>query len=64
MDHVVAACRRAGVAAGVYADTIEAVRHWADMGVQYITVGIDTALIYSMARNMVAELRAAATNTS
>lgn len=64
MDRVVAACRRAGVAAGVYADTIESVRHYAGMGVQYIAVGVDTALIYSMTRKLVAELRAAATNTS
>jgi 4-hydroxy-2-oxoheptanedioate aldolase len=64
MDQVVAACRRAGVAAGVYADTVEAVRHWAGMGVQYIAVGVDTALIYSLTRKMVAELRASATNTS
>ena len=64
MDQVVTACRRAGVAAGVYADSVEAVRHWAGMGVQYIAVGVDTALIYSLTRKMVAELRASATNTS
>lgn len=64
MDQVVTACRRAGVAAGVYADSVEAVRHWAGMGVRYIAVGVDTALIYSLTRKMVAELRASATNTS
>ena len=58
MDQVVTACRRAGVAAGVYADTPEAIRHWASMGAQYIAVGVDTALIYSLTRKQVAELRA------
>ena len=64
MDQVVTACRRADVAAGVYADSVEAIRHWVGMGVQYIAVGVDTALIYSLTRKMVAELRASATNTS
>ena len=64
MDQVVTACRRADVAAGVYADSVEAIRHWVGMGVQYIAVGVDTALIYSLTRKMVAELRASAANTS
>lgn len=60
MEGVVAACRKAGVAAGVYADTPEAVCHWAGLGVQYIAVGIDTSLIYNLAREKVAGLRQAA----
>lgn len=64
MDRVVAACHAAGVAAGVYADTVESVSHWADMGVQYIAVGVDTALIYSLMRGKVTELRAAACPTT
>jgi 4-hydroxy-2-oxoheptanedioate aldolase len=64
MDQVVTACRCAGVAAGVYADSVEAVRHWVGMGVQYLAVGVDTALIYSLTHKMVAELRISATNTS
>ncbi len=57
MEGVVSACRSAGVAAGVYADSVEAVRHWAGLGVQYIAVGIDTALIYNLTRKLVSELR-------
>jgi len=57
MEGVVSACRKKGVAAGVYADSVEAVRHWTDLGVQYIAVGIDTALIYNLARKLVSELR-------
>lgn len=57
MEGVVSACRAAGVAAGVYADTPEAVSHWARLGVQYIAVGIDTALIYNLARGQVDRLR-------
>jgi 4-hydroxy-2-oxoheptanedioate aldolase len=64
MEQVVTACRAAGVAAGVYADSPEAVRHWVDMGVQYIAVGVDTALIYTLTHKLVAELRASATNRS
>ena len=60
MDQVVTACRRAGVAVGVYADTVEAIRHWVSMGAQYIAVGVDTAMIYSLTRKLVAELRTAA----
>ncbi len=60
MDQVVKACRSAGVVAGVYADTVEAIRHWAAMGAQYIAVGVDTAMIYGMTHKLVADLRAEA----
>lgn len=59
MEQAVAACRLAGVAAGVYADSVEAVRHWVGMGVQYVAVGVDTALIYTLTHKMVSELRSA-----
>jgi 4-hydroxy-2-oxoheptanedioate aldolase len=59
MERVVAVCRSAGVSSGVYADSTEAVRHWAGMGVQYIAVGVDTALIYNLSSKLVAELRQA-----
>jgi 4-hydroxy-2-oxoheptanedioate aldolase len=57
MQQAVAACRLAGVAAGVYADSAEAVRHWVGAGVQYVAVGVDTALIYTLTRKFVSELR-------
>ena len=60
MDQVVRSCRRAGIAAGVYADSPSSVNHWVRMGVQYIAVGVDTALIYSLTRKFLDELRAAA----
>jgi 4-hydroxy-2-oxoheptanedioate aldolase len=57
MEQAVKACRLAGVAAGVYADSAEAVRHWVGMGVQYVAVGVDAALIYTLTRKFVSELR-------
>jgi 4-hydroxy-2-oxoheptanedioate aldolase len=57
MEQAIAACRQAGVAAGVYADSVEAVRHWVGMGVQYVAVGVDAALIYNLTRKFVSELR-------
>lgn len=62
MEQVVKACRRADVATGVYADSVEAVRHWVDLGVQYIAIGVDTAMIYNLTYKMVAELRASGEN--
>lgn len=59
MEQVVTACRLAGVASGVYADSAEAVSHWVGMGVQYIAIGVDTALIYNLSSKLVAELRLA-----
>jgi len=63
MKQIIHACHRAGVASGVYADTEEAVRHWVAMGVQYIAVGVDTAMIYNLTSKMVKELRYASQNT-
>jgi 4-hydroxy-2-oxoheptanedioate aldolase len=57
MEQAVKACRLAGVAAGVYADSVEAVKHWVGMGVQYVAIGVDTALIYTLTRKLVSELR-------
>jgi 4-hydroxy-2-oxoheptanedioate aldolase len=62
MEHVVKLCRSVGVAVGVYADSIESFKKWAGMGVQYIAVGVDTALIYSLTKKMVSELRSAVNN--
>ncbi|OGN95539.1 MAG: hypothetical protein A2Z71_02725 [Chloroflexi bacterium RBG_13_50_21] len=59
MEQVVTACHLAGVASGVYADSAEAVSHWVGMGVQYIAIGVDTALIYNLTSKLVAELRPA-----
>lgn len=59
MEDVIARCRRAGIATGTYADNITAARRWVDLGVQYITVGIDTSLIYNLTHQMIAEFRAA-----
>jgi 4-hydroxy-2-oxoheptanedioate aldolase len=59
MEEAIKMCRRAGIAAGTYADNIDVAKRWADLGVQYIAVGIDTAVIYNLTRQMVAEFRAA-----
>ena len=64
MEHVVTTCRRNDVAVGVYADSVESVKHWAEMGVQYIAIGVDTALIYNLSKKFVSELRNAATLSS
>ncbi len=58
MEGAIQMCRRAGIAAGTYADNIDVAKRWADLGVQYIAVGIDTALIYNLTRQMVAAFRA------
>jgi 4-hydroxy-2-oxoheptanedioate aldolase len=57
MEQVIVACRGANVAVGIFADSAEAVNHWVGMGVQYVTVGVDTALIYRLTRDFVAEFR-------
>lgn len=62
MEQVVTACQRAGVASGVYADSAEAVSHWVGMGVQYIAIGVDTAMIYNLTSKLVAELRPVGNN--
>jgi 4-hydroxy-2-oxoheptanedioate aldolase len=58
MEEAIQMCRRAGIAAGTYADNIDVAKRWVDLGVQYIAVGIDTALIYNLTRQMVAAFRA------
>ena len=62
MELVIKSCQDAGVATGVYADTPDSVRHWAGLGVQYIAIGVDTALIYTLAHKQVSELRSASEN--
>jgi 4-hydroxy-2-oxoheptanedioate aldolase len=57
IEQVIKACQNAGIAAGIYADSTEAVQHWVSAGVQYIAAGVDTALIYRLARDFVSELR-------
>ncbi len=60
MEEVIAMCRRAGVVAATYADNIDVAVQWAKRGVQFLCVGIDTALIYDLTRKMVAQFRSAA----
>ncbi len=59
MEEAIRMCQHAGIAAGTYADNVEAAKRWIDLGVQYIAIGVDTSLIYNLTHRMIAEFRQA-----
>ncbi len=58
MEEAITLCRGAGVAVGTFADNAEAAKRWADLGVQYLAVGVDAALIYNLTHKMITDFRA------
>ncbi len=53
MKDAVERIRKAGKAAGVFAKDTDDARHWADLGVQYVSISMDVGIFLEACRGMV-----------
>ena len=58
---VIDICAEAGVAVGVFTETPEGVKHWASLGVKYISYRLDTEMFLNCVKSHVSEARQALT---
>jgi len=53
MQQAVQTIRKAGKAAGTFADNPEIAKQWIDAGVQYVTLGVDVAVFLQACQSLV-----------
>ena len=53
MEEAVKLSREAGKAVGTYVNTVEAGKRWRDIGVQYVSISVDTNIFYNACKGMV-----------
>jgi len=57
MEEATAKIRAAGKAAGTFADDVEKARRWRDVGVQYVSLGVDTGIFARACRDIVEQMK-------
>jgi len=57
MEEATAKIRAAGKAAGTFADDVEKARRWRDVGVQYVSLSVDTGIFARACRDMVRQVK-------
>jgi len=57
MEEAVAKIRASGKAAGTFAGTIEAAKRWRDVGVQYISYGVDVGIFGDACKGILSQLK-------
>jgi len=57
MEEATAKIRAAGKAAGTFAGDVATAKRWIDVGVQYISLGVDTGIFANACRDLVAQVK-------
>jgi 4-hydroxy-2-oxoheptanedioate aldolase len=57
ITEVIDICTEAGVAVGVFTETPEGVKHWASLGVKYISYRLDTEMFLNAVKSHVSEVK-------
>lgn len=56
ITRIITICKKKGIETGVFTDTPEGIKHWAELGVKYLNYRIDTELFLDFAKKSKAEV--------